>query len=51
MAEYLSAGAAALGVGAALADVGLLEREGEAALTTLARRYTDRFREIRKQHG
>jgi 2-dehydro-3-deoxyphosphogluconate aldolase/(4S)-4-hydroxy-2-oxoglutarate aldolase len=47
MANYLAAGAAALGVGAALADVELLEREGPAALTALAERYTERFRAAR----
>jgi 2-dehydro-3-deoxyphosphogluconate aldolase/(4S)-4-hydroxy-2-oxoglutarate aldolase len=44
MAEYLAAGAAALGVGAALADVGLLEREGADAVTVLARQYVDAYR-------
>jgi 2-dehydro-3-deoxyphosphogluconate aldolase/(4S)-4-hydroxy-2-oxoglutarate aldolase len=39
MASYLQAGASALGVGAALADTALLEREGSAAVTALARLY------------
>jgi 2-dehydro-3-deoxyphosphogluconate aldolase/(4S)-4-hydroxy-2-oxoglutarate aldolase len=44
MAEYLAAGASALGVGAALADVGLLEREGADAITALARKYVEAYR-------
>lgn len=41
--DYLAAGAAALGVGAALADISLLEREGADAVTALARRYVERY--------
>lgn len=44
MAEYLAAGASALGVGAALADVALLEREGADAVTALARTYVETYR-------
>lgn len=44
MAEYLAAGASALGVGAALADVGLLEREGADSVTALARKYVEAYR-------
>lgn len=43
IAEYIAAGAAALGVGNALADIALLEREGADAVTALAKRYQDAF--------
>jgi len=47
MATFLEAGAAALGVGAALADYELLRNEGAGAVTALARRYRDAFAEAR----
>lgn len=47
MADYVAAGAVALGVGAALADVGLLEREGSDAVTQLAKQYVEAFRAAR----
>lgn len=43
MAEYVAAGAAALGVGNALADVNLLEKEGADAVTALAKRYQEAY--------
>ena len=45
--DYLAAGAAALGVGSALVDLGLLEREGAPALTAHAERYVDAVRAAR----
>lgn len=47
MAAYLKAGAAALGVGTALANHRLLEKEGEAAVRDLARRYVAEFERLR----
>jgi 2-dehydro-3-deoxyphosphogluconate aldolase / (4S)-4-hydroxy-2-oxoglutarate aldolase len=47
IAEYVSAGAAALGVGNALADIALLEREGADAVTALAKRYHEAFTNAR----
>lgn len=46
--EYLDAGAAALGVGAALADPGLLDKEGADAISQLAKTYMDAFRAAKK---
>jgi 2-dehydro-3-deoxyphosphogluconate aldolase / (4S)-4-hydroxy-2-oxoglutarate aldolase len=48
MASYLAAGAAALGVGTALADYKLLQTKGHAALVELAQRYSTAFRDIKK---
>lgn len=47
--DYLAAGAAALGVGAALVDIALLEREGEAALAAHARKYAEAVRQARSR--
>lgn len=47
MAEYVAAGAAALGVGNALADVSLLEREGADAVAALAKRYQEAYTQAR----
>ncbi len=41
--EYVAAGASALGVGAALADPDLLQREGADAVTALAKSYVERY--------
>lgn len=49
LASYLEAGAAALGVGAALADVELLEREGADAVTQLATSYVEKLRVTRQR--
>lgn len=47
MAAYVSAGAAALGVGTALADYKLLSTKGHGALVELARRYADAFQALK----
>lgn len=46
---YVEAGARALGVGGALADVGLLQRQGAAAVTELAERYVQAYRSARSK--
>lgn len=48
IAEYLAAGAAALGVGVALADIDLLEKDGPEAITELARSYVAAFQHARR---
>ncbi len=45
--EYIAAGAAALGVGAALIDLNLLEQRGESVLTDRAKRLVEVVREAR----
>jgi 2-dehydro-3-deoxyphosphogluconate aldolase/(4S)-4-hydroxy-2-oxoglutarate aldolase len=45
--DYVRAGASALGVGAALADTALLEREGADAVARLAAAYVERYRAAR----
>jgi 2-dehydro-3-deoxyphosphogluconate aldolase/(4S)-4-hydroxy-2-oxoglutarate aldolase len=47
MGDYLEAGARALGVGTALANHSLLSKEGASAVTDLARRYVERFSQLR----
>lgn len=49
LSAYLRAGAAALGVGAALADVELLEREGASAVARLAASYVQAYRTAKQQ--
>ncbi len=44
ISDYIAAGACALGVGAALADVDLLQREGADAVSALATAYVDTYR-------
>lgn len=46
MADYVQAGAVALGVGSNLADYKLLSTEGEQAVADLARRYVERFAQV-----
>lgn len=48
MAAYVKAGAAALGIGTALANHRLLAQEGEAAVRDLARRYVAEFERLRQ---
>jgi 2-dehydro-3-deoxyphosphogluconate aldolase/(4S)-4-hydroxy-2-oxoglutarate aldolase len=45
--DYIAAGASALGVGAALIDLALLEQQGESALTQRARRLVEVVRVAR----
>lgn len=49
MGSYVSAGAAALGVGTALADYKLLQTKGHAALVELAQRYATAYREVARR--
>jgi 2-dehydro-3-deoxyphosphogluconate aldolase / (4S)-4-hydroxy-2-oxoglutarate aldolase len=49
LAEYVAAGARALGVGNALADVALLEKEGPDAVTALAKRYVEAYARARSK--
>jgi 2-dehydro-3-deoxyphosphogluconate aldolase / (4S)-4-hydroxy-2-oxoglutarate aldolase len=48
-AAYIRAGAAALGVGSALVDIKVLERQGDEALTTRARELVEIVRSTREQ--